>query len=138
MAMKPTDPQNRPIFLDLHRIRFPVGAVASILHRITGVILVLAMPAALGLIAHSSTSAAHFRQVGRWLEGPLAAVVLAVVLGAAVHHLLAGIRIIFMDAGIGVNLGAARRSAWAALLIAVASAVAAVIGLLAGGWAHVP
>lgn len=138
MAMKPTDPQNRPIFLDLRRIRFPVGAIASILHRITGVILILAIPAALGLLARSSASPAHFREVGRWLEGPLAAVVLAVVLGAAVHHLLAGVRIILMDAGIGVKLGAARRSAWAALLIAAASAVAALVGLSAGGWAHVP
>jgi len=138
MAMKPTDPKNRPVFLDLRRIRFPVGAIASILHRLTGVLLVLAIPAALGLLAHSSSSPAHFREVGRWLEGPLAAVVLAVVLGAAVHHLLAGVRIILMDAGIGVKLGVARRSAWVALLIAAASAVATLVGLSAGGWAHVP
>jgi succinate dehydrogenase / fumarate reductase cytochrome b subunit len=138
MAMKPVDPKNRPVFLDLRRIRFPVGAIASILHRITGVILVLAIPTALGLIAHSSTSPAHFRQVGRWLEGPLAAVALAVVLGAAVHHLLAGFRILFMDAGIGVRLGAARLSAWAALLIAAASGGAALVWWIAQGGAHVP
>jgi len=32
----------RPVFLNLARIRFPVGAIASIGRRISGVLLVLA------------------------------------------------------------------------------------------------
>ena len=34
----------RPVFLNLIRIRFPIGAIASIGHRISGVILASALP----------------------------------------------------------------------------------------------
>ncbi|HKL78388.1 MAG TPA: succinate dehydrogenase, cytochrome b556 subunit [Gammaproteobacteria bacterium] len=136
--MKPTDPFNRPIFLDLRRIRFPVGAIASILHRITGVILLAAIPAALGLIAYSSRSPDHFRTVARWLDGPVIAVLLALVMGAAVHHLLAGLRILFMDAGWGVDRATARRTAWGSLMAAAVAVVATAGWLLSGGGGHVP
>jgi succinate dehydrogenase / fumarate reductase cytochrome b subunit len=128
MATTPSDPQNRPIFLDLRRIRFPVGAVASILHRITGVLLVVAVPAGLGLAEYSTRSASHFRWVADLLNTPWAALVGAGGLAGLVHHLLAGVRVLLMDVGVGVGLPAARRSAWGSL---AAAAAAGVLGLVA-------
>lgn len=32
----------RPVYFELHRLALPVGAVASFLHRLSGVLLVLA------------------------------------------------------------------------------------------------
>ncbi|MFA9461737.1 succinate dehydrogenase, cytochrome b556 subunit [Thiohalorhabdus sp. Cl-TMA] len=139
MAMKPTDPFRRPIFLDLLRIRFPVGAWASILHRITGILLILAIPASLFLMAYSARSAAHFRQTAAWLENGWVELVLALVLGAVTHHLLAGVRILLMDAGIGLALPAARRTAWGSLVLAGLAVVGALILFWAyPGGAHVP
>ena len=40
--MKQTD--QRPVFLNLLQIRLPLGGVLSILHRVSGVLLVLAIP----------------------------------------------------------------------------------------------
>ena len=36
--------KKRPIFLTLYQMRFPVTAIVSILHRVTGVVLFLALP----------------------------------------------------------------------------------------------
>ncbi|KPV41769.1 hypothetical protein AN478_01080 [Thiohalorhabdus denitrificans] len=125
MAMKPTDPWNRPVFLHLLRIRFPVGAWASILHRITGVILVAAVPATLALVAYSARSPANFQQVGGWLASGGAGVGIALVLGALAHHIFAGIRLLLMEAGLGEGLPVARSTAWASMVGAALVVVAA-------------
>lgn len=126
MAMKPSDPWHRPVFLHLLRIRFPVGAWASILHRITGVILVAAVPAALALVAYSARSPAHFQQVGNWLASGWAGVGIALVLGALAHHVLAGLRLLLMEAGLGEGLPVARSTAWASM---VGAALVVVVSL---------
>jgi succinate dehydrogenase / fumarate reductase cytochrome b subunit len=128
MVNRPPDPLGRPVFLDLRRIRFPVGAITSITHRITGALLVLASPAALAVLAYSTRSPAAFRRVGEWLTGVPAALLVAVLAAALVHHLLAGVRILLMDAGLGVRLDRARGSAWASLAAAAAVGLATLIG----------
>ena len=127
MAMTPPDPRRRPIFLELSRIHFPVGAIASILHRITGAMLVIGVPAGLALAEYSSRSAAHFRWVAGLLETPWAAGLGALALAGLVHHLVAGVRVLLMDMGAGVGPPQARRSAWGSL---TAAALAGLIGLI--------
>lgn len=48
--------KKRPVHLDLLHIRLPVGGVVSILHRVTGVALVLSLPAAIFLLRESLRS----------------------------------------------------------------------------------
>ena len=38
-------PRRLPVFLNLAQIRFPIGAIASIAHRVSGVLLFIALPA---------------------------------------------------------------------------------------------
>ncbi|MEF8792191.1 succinate dehydrogenase, cytochrome b556 subunit [Thiohalorhabdus sp.] len=125
MAKLPYTFDNRPVFLNLARIHFPVGAMASILHRLSGVLLILAVPGGLGLAEYSSRSAIHFRWVAGILDTATAAVIGAAVLAALAHHLLAGVRLMLMDVGMGVGLTTARRSAWGSL------GTAGVLGVLA-------
>ena len=44
MDFRMSNPQQPPVFLNLFRIRFPAGAIASIAHRISGVLLFLSLP----------------------------------------------------------------------------------------------
>ena len=37
-------PPRLPVFLNLAQIRFPIGAIASIAHRVAGVLLLIALP----------------------------------------------------------------------------------------------
>lgn len=117
---------DRPVFLNFARIRFPVGAVASIGHRISGVVLVLALPFAVLALQRSLEDEAAFYAMMDLMRVP--AVLLA---WAAAHHLFAGIRHLLTDVGIGSSLTAARRSAYAALIAGAAVAVAAAGLLLA-------
>lgn len=119
----------RPVFLDLRRIHFPVGAVVSILHRISGVVLILAVPGALFLAEYSSRSATHFRWVADLLDGVGAAVAGALLLAVLAHHLAAGVRLMLIDAGVGVALSPARRSAWGSLAVAGLAGLAALVTL---------
>jgi succinate dehydrogenase / fumarate reductase cytochrome b subunit len=112
----------RPVFLNLARIRFPVGAIASIGHRISGVLLVLTLPFAVWALDRSLNADSFSFETG--VSGRLGAAFLA---WAAAHHLFAGIRHLLTDIGIGSSLTAARRSAWAALLAAAAVALAALL-----------
>lgn len=112
---------DRPVFLDLARIRFPVGAVASIGHRISGVLLVLVLPFAVWFLQLSLRSDSISIETGGFLFR-LAALLLA---WAAAHHLFAGVRHLLMDVGIGASLIAARASAYAVLIAAAAVGLAA-------------
>jgi succinate dehydrogenase / fumarate reductase cytochrome b subunit len=117
----------RPVFLNLARIRFPVGAVASIGHRVSGVVLVALLPFAVLALEHSLERGATSASLLGPLQSPAGRVALLVVAWASAHHLFAGIRHLLMDVGIGASLSGARASAYAALVAgaAVAFAVAA-------------
>ena len=117
----------RPVFLDLMRIQMPVGALTSIGHRISGVILAASVPAAVYLLGLSLRDEAGFAQVTA-LFGQFAfkaAVVIAV--WALAHHVLGGVRHLLSDFDIGSPLRVARRSAWFVNLAGV------VVALLAAG-----
>jgi len=113
----------RPLFLNFARLRFPVGAVASIGHRISGVLLFLTLPFWVWALERSLRSERPFD----WHIGPLARVALFLLAWAAAHHLFAGIRHLLSDVDIGSSLRASRASAWAALIGALAVGLAALV-----------
>jgi succinate dehydrogenase / fumarate reductase cytochrome b subunit len=115
----------RPVFLNLARIRFPVGAVASIGHRISGVLLVALLPLAVLALERSLTDEATSASIFGALQSPAGRVALLVVAWASAYHLFAGIRHLLMDVGIGASLSAARASAYAALAAGAAVGIAA-------------
>ena len=104
--------ENRPRFLNLLQIRMPIGAVASIAHRVSGVLLFLILPAAVFLLELSVRGPEGFDQARAMLRGPLAQLLGLVLAWALLHHLLAGIRFLLLDLEIGIERKQARRSAW--------------------------
>lgn len=109
----------RPINLNLLTLRFPITAIASILHRISGFILFFLIPVFLTLLSVSLESPEGFFIVHNGLTHPLAKLIILAFLLALFYHLLAGIRHLVMDAGIGENLTQARFSAGLVLCLAV-------------------
>ena len=94
-------------------------AIASILHRISGVVLFLLLPMMLYFLNLSLHSAASFEQLQITLASVYCKLLLWVFSAALVYHILAGIRHVLMDAGLGEALGTARRSAMAVIILAV-------------------
>ncbi|WP_018231368.1 succinate dehydrogenase, cytochrome b556 subunit [Thioalkalivibrio thiocyanodenitrificans] len=108
----------RPVFLNLLQIRLPIPGVVSIAHRVSGVLLFLAIPVFLLLFQRSMQGEAGFAQTLTWLQNPLVMLMTLVVVWSLLHHWLAGIRYLFIDLDIGVERMAARRTAWVVLLLA--------------------
>ena len=109
-----------PVFLNLAQIRFPIGAIASIAHRVAGVLLFIALPVLAVLLDASLRSEAGFASVRGLLSSPLALVVAGVLAWALVHHVLAGVRHLLMDVGVGSELMRARATARLVLVAAPA------------------
>ena len=104
--------QQRPKFLNLFKIRLPVTGITSILHRISGALLFLAIPAMIFVFNKSLESQTDFDALGQWLSVPLIKIIATVLAWALWHHLLAGIRYLLTDIALGLELNVARRSAW--------------------------
>lgn len=75
----------RPRFLDFRRIRFPVGAIASIAHRVSGILLVCVLPFAALAAEWSLRSEAAFESLFGALPSPAGRVALALLVTAAAY-----------------------------------------------------
>ncbi|MGC1854048.1 MAG: succinate dehydrogenase, cytochrome b556 subunit [Candidatus Aquirickettsiella sp.] len=109
----------RPINLNLLTIRFPITAIASILHRISGFFLFLVIPIFLAVVALTLQSPEAFFTVHTCFAHPLIKLILLGFLWALFYHLFAGIRHLLMDAGMGEELKSARFSASLVMILAI-------------------
>lgn len=121
---------HRPVFLELRRIRLPIPAVVSILHRVSGVLMVLSIPVLAWLFAQALTSPEGFAATAAFLGHPLVQLGLVVMAWALLHHLIAGVRYLVIDLGIGLDRPTARSTAWTALTAALALTLVVAGGML--------
>ena len=103
------------MFLKLLEIRFPIGAIASIGHRISGVVLAVALPFLVAAFDRSLNSEQAYRQALAAMRSPPGRLGILLLCWALAHHLLAGTRHLLMDADIGSSLPTARKTAWIVL-----------------------
>jgi succinate dehydrogenase / fumarate reductase cytochrome b subunit len=114
----------RPVHLDLLRIRLPIGGIVSILHRVSGVLLVLLLPFTLLALQRSLTSSEGYVQVTALLKSIPGRATLLVLVLLLIHHFLAGIRHLLLDIDVGISRAGSRRGAW---LVIVGVALVAIL-----------
>jgi len=119
---------NRPVFLNLWRIKFPVTAIISILHRISGVIIFLGLPFLLYTLHRSLLSQDHFDQLLLTLNRLDIKLLLWIIASAFCWHFLSGVRHLLMDIGWGEKWPAARTHAFFTLGLSV------IVVILLGVW----
>jgi succinate dehydrogenase cytochrome b subunit len=103
---------SRPVFLNLLQIKMPVGALTSIGHRISGVVLAVGVPAAVYLLGLSLRSEEGFEHALALAGSLPAKAAITLLAWALAHHLLAGVRHMLSDVDIGSPLRAARKTAY--------------------------
>ena len=113
----------RPVYLNLFKIRMPLPAVVSIIHRASGALLFLLLPVLLYVLQQSLSSAQGFAEVQSWFQTPLAKLALLGVIWAYLHHFCMGLRYLALDLDIGVNLAQARFTAKLVLVVSIALTV---------------
>jgi succinate dehydrogenase / fumarate reductase cytochrome b subunit len=120
--------KQRPVNLDLTTIHFPITAIASILHRVSGVFLFAGVGFLLWALGASLESPESFTQVKECFDGFFVKLFTWAVVAALIYHLIAGCKHLLMDLGIGEDL----ESGQLAAKITLAGAI--VLILLAGVW----
>ena len=101
----------RPKYLNLLKIRQPLPAVISILHRLTGVLLFFpGIPLLLCALQLMLGSQDGYEELQTFLLNPVVKVGLLLLLWFLFHHLCAGIRYLALDLHYGITLSQARAS----------------------------
>lgn len=118
----------RPIYLDVTKYKFPNTAIVSILHRISGVILFLYIPFLIWALDLSLSSGEHFQKLLSNLDSVLMKFLMFILLASLIFHLVAGIRHLLMDMGIGETHRGGRMGANLVFIIS------ALLILAAGVW----
>jgi len=89
--------KKRPVNLALSTIKFPSTAIASILHRISGVILFFAIPVLLCALDCSLQSEEGFMDVSSFFNNTFFKFIVWGMICAFIYHLIAGVRHLLMD-----------------------------------------
>lgn len=100
----------RPKHLALHQIRLPLPGIVSILHRISGLLLFIAVPWLLLMLQYSLRSIETYTQLVEVLANSPIKMLLVGLIWACLHHFFAGLRLLAIDLDYGVKLPQARAS----------------------------
>jgi succinate dehydrogenase / fumarate reductase cytochrome b subunit len=118
----------RPVNLDISTIHLPLAALTSITHRISGIIVFAGTAILLWLLDTSLASETSFNAIKAAGMSPLAKFLVWGVAGALVFHMVAGVKHLFMDAGIGESKEGGPRGAKITII------VSAILIVLLGVW----
>ncbi|WP_119153131.1 succinate dehydrogenase, cytochrome b556 subunit [Caldimonas tepidiphila] len=119
----------RPVFLNPLQTKLPVTATVSLAHRISGALLVLALPFTVAALERSLASAEGYARLAAVFGHPLMQLLLLLATWSVAHHVAAGVRHLLFDVGVGTRYGASRQSAWAVHAIALLATLAAALAL---------
>jgi len=122
-----TTTSQRPVFLNLLKIKLPIAGFMSIVHRATGMFMFLALPILIYLLDQSLSGPAGFEAAHETLHGFFGVVFVFLIMWSLAHHLLAGIRYLLIDVDMGVEKEIAGKTA---LWVVVAGPI---LGLLLTG-----
>lgn len=117
----------RPKNLNLFTIHFPLPAIVSILHRVSGAILFLLIPFILLGLQYSLTDTGY-ETLEQWTSNLFVKLIIWLMLIPFIFHLIAGIRHLLSDIHIGDTLKIGRIMALLTMIIS------ALLVILAGVW----
>ena len=120
--------KQRPVNLQLNTISFPPAAITSILHRITGVALFVALLFVIWAWACSVSSPEGFQLVQQQMNGWLGKIIAIGTISALTYHILGGVRHLIMDMGVWEELESGNNSAKA--IIGIWIILTIVVGVL--------
>lgn len=98
-------------------MKFPLTAIVSILHRLSGVLLFLCIPFLLHYLSASLASQASYVAVQECFGSPTSKLIIFILVSGLLYHLVAGVRHLLMDLGIGETASGGRKGAWGVMVI---------------------
>lgn len=120
--------KKRPVNLDLTKFSFPLPAITSIIHRVSGVALFIGVAFLLYALDLSLESQESFDQLKQCLSSFVAKFIAWGIVSFLLYHMVAGTKHLLMDYGIGETLEGGLMGAKLTIVISV------VLIVLAGVW----
>lgn len=120
----------RPVNLNLLTIHFPINAIVSFLHRLSGIFIALCIPFLLLLLKMSLESKQQWDSLGVFFENPWLSIAFSALIFAFIYHCIAGIRHLLMDIGIGDSKQGGRLGAILVLSLSIVFCLSWIIGLI--------
>lgn len=118
--------RNINIFSDVRTYRLPAAGIVSILHRVSGAVMFVLLPFIIWLFDKSVSSEISFGQftsafsAGLWIfPGWFVKLVTLALMWAYLHHLIAGVRHLYMDATHSVTKQFGKSSAVVTLVLSL-------------------
>ena len=109
----------RPVYLNLFQIRLPHGGLLSIVHRLTGVLLIFAIPVFIYSLQLLNGGAEGYSQALSLLQSFPGKVLGSLIVWVLIQHTLSGIRHLLMDMGFSYDKNIARITADIAFLLSL-------------------
>lgn len=119
--------QSRPKNLNLFTIHFPLPAIVSIFHRLSGAFLFLCIPFLVWALSTSLT-VAGFETIQQWAASMVIKGLIWILFIPFCYHLVAGIRHLLMDIHVGSSLQGGKTGAMLTFIISI------ILIILAGVW----
>ena len=116
----------RPVFLNLLQIHLPLTALVSILHRVSGIGMILGLPIVLVMFYCVVAGSSEYQSMVFLSSFTMSKVILLLILTGTMYHILAGIRHIYDDFAGTHALIHARYTAWLLMFAWVAWIVACI------------
>ena len=130
----PAVKSNRPVNLSMGQVlevnlKSPV-AIASILHRLSGVIVFLLVPVLLWILDKSLSSPEGFAQVQAIFNSFIVRFVVWVFVAGLIFHFIAGVKHLLADIGIAEELQSGRIAATISLILSAIGIVSAFVWIV--------
>jgi len=130
----PAVKSNRPVNLSMGQVlevnlKSPV-AIASILHRLSGVIVFLLVPVLLWLLDKSLSSPEGFAQVQEIFNGFFVRFIVWVFVAGLIYHFIAGVKHLLADLGFAEELQSGRIAATVSLILSAIGIIAAFVWIV--------
>jgi succinate dehydrogenase / fumarate reductase cytochrome b subunit len=112
--------------IDLMSIKsynFPITAISSILHRISGVVLIIAIPLAVVGMNYSLAGPSGYEGTVTFLVKGWFSVFFWLFLSSVTYHIYAGVRHMIMDMGFGESMKVAKLTSLLVIILGVFSAI---------------
>ena len=125
---------NRPVNLSMGQVlevnlKSPV-AIASILHRLSGVIVFLLVPVLLWILDKSLSSPEGFAQVQEIMNGFVVRFIVWVFVAGLIFHFVAGVKHLLAGVGVAEELESGRLASTIALILSAIGIVAAFVWIV--------
>ncbi len=121
--------KQRPVNLDLTQINFPAAAKASILHRVSGVMMFFAVGILIWALSVSLSSAEGFAEIKGYLDGAFFKFIMWGITSALIYHFVGGVRHLIMDMGYWEEKDSGQTSAKVTIALWILLSVAAGVWL---------